>query len=205
MKALNKSKKGFTLIELLIVVVIIGILAAIAIPNFISMVAKAKDASIKSNMHTIQAAAEEMSTICDGHYPLDCGITVNDIRNDLGLSQLPNCAAGGEGDKSIAGAAQGVNIGAGVCTFLPSTYRNPVLGAPNLAWFSDAMFTNVNPPPNNNWFGVIATQNAGCVHYIPWDNAIGGGGATANSVPAYAIAGENSKGGDIGLYLVTGQ
>ncbi|MEO0245283.1 MAG: prepilin-type N-terminal cleavage/methylation domain-containing protein, partial [candidate division WOR-3 bacterium] len=67
MKTINKSKKGFTLIELLIVVVIIGILAAIAIPNFISMVAKAKDSAVKSNMHTMQVAAEDMSTVCDGH------------------------------------------------------------------------------------------------------------------------------------------
>jgi type IV pilus assembly protein PilA len=63
-----RNQKGFTLIELMIVVVIIGILAAIAIPNFIAMQSRAKEGSTKANMHTFQLAAEDYGVQRDGVY-----------------------------------------------------------------------------------------------------------------------------------------
>jgi len=54
----RKNEKGFTLIELLIVVAIIGILAAIAIPQFASYRAKAFDAASQSDLRTIRTTLE---------------------------------------------------------------------------------------------------------------------------------------------------
>jgi len=53
-----KSKKGFTLIELMIVVAIIGILAAIAIPNFLRFQLKSKSSEGKVNIAAIRTAQE---------------------------------------------------------------------------------------------------------------------------------------------------
>lgn len=53
-----RNRKGFTLIELLIVVVIIGILAAIAIPKFASTKDQAKRKSLQSDVRNIMTAQE---------------------------------------------------------------------------------------------------------------------------------------------------
>ena len=66
-----KNNKGFTLIELMIVVVIIGILAAIAIPNYIAMQNRAKEGSVKGNAHAIQLAVEDYAVTNAGDYPDD--------------------------------------------------------------------------------------------------------------------------------------
>jgi len=80
-----RDRHGFTLIELMIVVVIIGVLAAIAIANFLSMQTRAKEAGVKSNAHTLQLAAEDFAAQNDGTYATDfstvlpSGNTIPDI------------------------------------------------------------------------------------------------------------------------------
>jgi len=65
----SKRLKGFTLIELLVVIVIIGVLVAIALPNFLKIKDKAKEAEVKSNLHSIQLSLERYSTDNEGLYP----------------------------------------------------------------------------------------------------------------------------------------
>src|SRR5664279_2983252 len=64
-----RSKGGFTLIELLIVIIIIGILAAIAIPMFLNQRAKAKDASVKEGVHSIQIGIQSYAVDNNDSYP----------------------------------------------------------------------------------------------------------------------------------------
>ena len=65
---MSKNRKGFTLIELLIVVVIIGILAAIAIPKFANTKDKAYVAAMKSDLRNLATYEEQYAADNNGAY-----------------------------------------------------------------------------------------------------------------------------------------
>ena len=62
------SEAGFTLVELLVVMLILGLLAAIAIPSFFNQRDKARDADAKSAARTAQTAIETYATDNQGSY-----------------------------------------------------------------------------------------------------------------------------------------
>lgn len=59
MKRRAAAGSGFTILELIVVVAIIGILAAIALPNLIQMPRRAKEATLKTNLRTIRQAIDQ--------------------------------------------------------------------------------------------------------------------------------------------------
>ncbi|VVS90848.1 type IV pilin protein [Desulfoluna spongiiphila] len=66
---MKKNMKGFTLIELMIVVAIIGILAAVAIPNFRNYQLKSKESEAKINLAAIGVAQEAYFAEYDEYVP----------------------------------------------------------------------------------------------------------------------------------------
>ncbi len=80
-----KGKKGFTLIELLIVIAIIGILAAIAIPTYLSYVNRAKDSEASTNLGAI--FTDETAFNATNSTFISAGATSN-----TGNGQLPSSA-----------------------------------------------------------------------------------------------------------------
>lgn len=67
--AMRTHQHAFTLVELLLVVVILGILAAVAIPQFSDSSAEAKAASLQSNLAVVRQAIEYYRTNHNGKYP----------------------------------------------------------------------------------------------------------------------------------------
>ncbi|HYE79051.1 MAG TPA: type II secretion system protein [bacterium] len=69
MRDRTSPAKGFTLIELLVVITIIGILAGIALPNFMKAKNKAKEAEVRAAIHVIQTAIERYAVDNNDLYP----------------------------------------------------------------------------------------------------------------------------------------
>jgi type II secretion system protein G len=86
------STEGFTLIELLIVMIVIGVLAAIAIPMYMNQRDKAKDAAVKHGVHSIRVAIVTYAADHNGAYPATAYVTCTPgdrTADNLGNEYLP--------------------------------------------------------------------------------------------------------------------
>jgi prepilin-type N-terminal cleavage/methylation domain-containing protein len=123
-----RREGGFTLIELMIVVVVIGILAAIAIPNFIEMQARSREAGVKANMHTFQISAEDYGVLSGGYYPSSGALVV---------PLMPG------GDASFKNSISGLT-GSGVAWEDRGTYAAPASDIPGITSYSDSNNSTYN-------------------------------------------------------------
>ena len=78
-----KTKKGFTLVELMIVIVIIGILAAVAIPKFADMVDKSKEGATKAQLTAMRGALNVYYSDNEGKFPNIQGQTNTPTQNNV--------------------------------------------------------------------------------------------------------------------------
>lgn len=116
---MNKSSKGFTLVEIMIVVVIIGLLAAMAIPAFQKVRASSQDKAVTNNLRQLSSAADQ--------YFLEKGATQVETTVLVGsnTTQYLKAVATVAGETYVTPIVQGAGLTAtGIAASRTVTYSN---------------------------------------------------------------------------------
>ena len=102
----NRNRKGFTLIELLIVILVLAILMAVALPLYLSAVSDSQLKTCRSNMQTIANAEQAYKTSDPGHV-----YTTNIADLNPNLGSTPICPSAGTYAVAISTGASTANDG----------------------------------------------------------------------------------------------
>jgi len=88
--AMKWKEQGFTLVEVMIVLVIIGIIAAIAVPSLMGFTDRAKEQACEANIKALETAVAAYSAAHDGDLPDE----LDDLREYF--DELPDCPFSGD-------------------------------------------------------------------------------------------------------------
>lgn len=92
LKKILKNKKGFTLVELMVVVAILGILVAVAVPVYSNVTDNAKKKTCESNIATIKSAVAVYQAGNNGNPPETLQDLVDaDVNGNTYLEKIPAC------------------------------------------------------------------------------------------------------------------
>ncbi len=137
----SRAQAGFTLVELIVVIVILGILAAVAVPRFMGLETEARVAAVKSLGGTLKSAANMAHGVCMAQAcATGTAITiegqavtfVNGYPDAAGISLLMQSTEGFTG--TVTGAANRFT-------------KNGARTTPNLCWVQYAQAASINAPP----------------------------------------------------------
>jgi hypothetical protein len=171
----------------MVVVAVIGILAAIAIPNYIAQKDRAREASLKANMHTAQLCVEDFAVLAEGYYPGTVDTRVGDVLSNLGFP-VPG------GWQSINPFALSLADGRRVPPFSIHALLHPHQGFANPFIRLDNAVDNMLGPP--------AVPPPGCLYFTGYDET--GPKTTDGDVAiGYSICGYG-KNGPLTLILSSG-
>jgi general secretion pathway protein G len=94
---MGKNRRGFTLIELVVVVMILGILAAIAVPRILGASQRATDNAARHSLSVIRQAIDEFAAKHNGAFPGADGVDTTfkaELADHLRGTQFPKCQVG---------------------------------------------------------------------------------------------------------------